>query len=234
MRVRLAPARYVLRVRRAAVHHEKRRIERRPRRFPGPARAAVAVEPGVWDTHARMPTWHVVLNAMIGLLQLALALVVLRHLGRFGRSFPWLGALMAYFMVRGSARVYTSFYDRGEEAVQLFTDSILVGALLLLILGIRRTVAGLKLQLDLARKRESEYERALDDYHALARHRLANPLTTIVGGVATLRDMPDLDRATQREVLAGIENAARELEVISLDPGSDAPEESSLRPRPDL
>lgn len=181
-----------------------------------------------------MPTWHVVLNAMIGLLQLALALIVMRYLGRFGRAFPWLGALMAYFMIRGSARVYTSFYETGEEAVVLFTDTFLVGALLLLILGVERTVAGLKLQLEAARQKETEYERALDDYHALARHRLANPLTAIVGGVVTLRDMPDLDRKTQLEVIAGIEEAVHQLEGISLDPASDAPEESMLRPRPDV
>jgi hypothetical protein len=37
------------------------------------------------------------LNAAVGLLQLTLAALVARHLVRFGRAFPWLGALMAYF-----------------------------------------------------------------------------------------------------------------------------------------
>jgi hypothetical protein len=44
-----------------------------------------------------MGEWAGFLNAAVGLLQLTLAALVARHLVRFGRAFPWLGALMAYF-----------------------------------------------------------------------------------------------------------------------------------------
>jgi signal transduction histidine kinase len=174
------------------------------------------------------------LDAVIGLLQLTLAAAVARSLLGFVRSFPWLAALMAYFALRGSARLYGAFYDNGEEAFELATDAVLVVVLVLLIVGMRRTVAGLKLALDEARLRRDEYERALVDYRTLARHRLANPLTAIIGGLQTLRDLADLDRETEVELLDGMEQAARELEAISLDPVAEAPEELLLKPRPEL
>jgi signal transduction histidine kinase len=181
-----------------------------------------------------MVTWGAFLNAVTGLLQLTLVVLVARHLLGFVRSFPWLAALMAYFALRGTARLYTAFFDEGQEAFEAVTDGVLVIVLVLLIVGMRRTVAGLKLALEAAHLRQSEYERALSEYRALARHRLANPLTAIIGGVATLRDMPHLDRKTQLDLLAGIEGAARELEEVSLDPEPEAPEERTLNPRPEV
>ncbi|HVM16390.1 MAG TPA: hypothetical protein VM290_02260 [Gaiellaceae bacterium] len=181
-----------------------------------------------------MAEWPEILDAAIGLLQLALAALVVRHLVRFGRAFPWLAALMVYFALRGTARLYGAFADDGEEAFEVVTDALLVGVVVLLILGIRRTVAGLKLALDAAELREREYERALAEYRTLARHRLANPLTAILGGLRTLRDLPDLDRATRDELLAGMEQAAHELERVSLDPAPASPEERTLNPRPDV
>ena len=181
-----------------------------------------------------MGDWVEFLDAAIGLLQLTLAIVVVRHLVRFGRAFPWLAALMAYFGLRGAARLASAFTDNGAEVFEAVTDVVLVVVILLLIVGIERTVSGLALALDAARLRESEYERALHDYRALARHRLANPLTAILGGLRTLREMPDLPRETQLELLDGVEAAARELERVSLDPTVGGPEERDLNPRPDV
>ena len=181
-----------------------------------------------------MADWDVVLNAGLGLLQLALALLVVRHLVRFGRAFPWLAALMLYFALRGTARLYDAFATNGEEVFEVVTDAVLVVVVVLLMLGIERTVAGLKLALEAAQLREGEYQRALADYRALARHRLANPLTAILGGLRTLREMPDLPRETQVELLDGIEAAAAELERVSLDPVAESPEEQALNPRPEV
>jgi signal transduction histidine kinase len=181
-----------------------------------------------------MAGWADYLNVVVGVLQLSLALLVMRHLGRFGRAFPWLAALMIYFALRGLDRIAVAFFDEGAQVFDAATDVVLVVVIVLLIVGIERTVSGLKLALDSAELRESEYERALADYRILARHRLANPITAIVGGLATLRDMPELDRQAREEVLAGMEEAARELGQVSLDPRPEAPEERTLRPRPDL
>ena len=83
-----------------------------------------------------------------------------------------------------------------------------------------------------ARYREQEYERALADYRRLARHRLANPLTAIRGGVSALRTLPDLDDERRAELLAMIEREALRLEHIALDPATRTPEESTLHPQP--
>jgi signal transduction histidine kinase len=181
-----------------------------------------------------LPDWADFVNVVVGVLQLVLAGVVLRHLGRFGRAYPWLALLMAYFMLRGVDRIYTAFVGVGEEAFSLFSDAVLVIVLVMLIVGIRRTVSGLRFAEDSAHLREVEYQRALSDYRVLARHRLANPLTAVLGGITTLRDMPDLDPETRDELLAQMEAAAQQLERVSLDPKAESPEERSLEPSPRL
>jgi signal transduction histidine kinase len=177
-------------------------------------------------------TAHDVLTLALGLLQLVLAVVVLRHLGRFGRAFPWLAALMAFFAIRGGWRVYTVLADGGAEGLALATDLIAIGVLVLLIAGLGRTVRGLRLAQEGAEYRESEYARALGDYRALARHRLANPLAAILGGVATLQARPDLGPDDRARILEAVEGAAQTLERIALDPVVADPEERSLSPAP--
>jgi len=174
------------------------------------------------------------LSLVIGALELTLALVVLRHLGRFGRTMPWLAVLMAFFAFRGVDRVYVAI--RGDEptAVALASDSVLVLVLVLLLFGIERTVRGLRLAQDEASYREAEYERALSHYRTLARHRLANPITAIRGGVATLKTMPEVDRETQLQLLETIDREAARLETVALDPDPASTEERGLRPRPDV
>lgn len=64
-----------------------------------------------------------------------------------------------------------------------------------------------------------EYRRALHDYTQLTRRRLANPLTAIAAGVATLRELDDqLDDEVRHELLASLERTARQLEVSVLHP----------------
>lgn len=77
---------------------------------------------------------------------------------------------------------------------------------------------------------EHEYRRALRDYTQLMRHRLANPLTTIVSGIATLREMPDMDPSTRAELLEMMAGHAAELERVALYPVVMRTEESDLVP----
>ncbi len=77
---------------------------------------------------------------------------------------------------------------------------------------------------------EDEYRRALRDYTQLMRHRLANPLTTIVSGIATLRERPDMDTDTRTALLEMMATHAAELERVALYPIVQRPEESDLVP----
>ncbi len=173
------------------------------------------------------------LSLAVGALELALALTLLRELGRFGGAFPWLAALMMFFALRGVDRIYTAVVGDESQALAFLVDGVLILVLLLLLVGVDRTVRGLKLAQDEARYREEEYARALADYRVLARHRLANPITAIRGGVATLRQLP-LGPDEREAMLDAIEREAERLEHIALDPRDVAPEERSLRPRPEL
>ncbi len=173
------------------------------------------------------------LSLGVGVLQIVLALVVARRLARFGRVFPWLGALTIFFALRGVTRVVDAFTD-STEALAVPVDLLLILVLILLILGFDRTTRALLLAQDEARYREEEYERALADYRRLARHRLANPLTAIQGGIAALKTFPGLDETRRAELLDVIEAESRRLEHIVLEPHALTPEERGLRPRPAL
>jgi signal transduction histidine kinase len=172
------------------------------------------------------------LSLLVGGLQAALAVVLLRYVGRLGRSFPWLVALVAFFGVRAAGRVYVGFAGEEPAALAYASDGLLVLVLVLLLVGIERTVVGLRLAQDEAAYREREYARALADYRALARHRLANPITAIRGGIASLTELPDLNGAERRALLDMVAREARRLEHVALDPDRLGGEERRLRPRP--
>ena len=175
-----------------------------------------------------------ILNLLIGSVELVLALVVLRHLGRFGRAFPWLLALTVFFGVRGADRIYVAFAGHEPEVLAYVVDALVLLSLSLLLVGVERMASALRLAQDEAAYRDSEYARALDDYRTLARHRLANPLTAIRGGVATLRDVPELTAGDARAMLEMIDREAARLQQVALDPRELRPEEAELRPRPEV
>jgi signal transduction histidine kinase len=172
-----------------------------------------------------------VLSLVIGFLQLVLAAVVLRALGRYARVFPWLLALTAFFAVRGAIRIYAAFQGSVPETITVPVDLLLIGVLILLVLGLEETARGLRLAEDEALYREEEYARALLDYRRLARHRLATPLTVIRSGVAALRSL-NLDAKQRRNVLETLERESKRLEQVALDPKPLSPEERRLRPKP--
>lgn len=175
-----------------------------------------------------------VLNFVLASLEAGLALVVLRHLARFGRAFPWLGALMAFFFLRAADRFYVALMGREPLAFSVLVDALAVVFLSLLILGIRRMVRGLQAVENEAALREAEYERALADYRRLMRHRIANPLTAVRGGIQLLRELPDLSREDQTTILDSLQNSAERLENVALNPSPLSKEETYLEGRPRL
>lgn len=88
---------------------------------------------------------------------------------------------------------------------------------------------------DEAERTSAEYRRALRDYTQLTRHRLANPLTALTGGVATLIDLDGvLDAETRMQVLHAMRDTAERLERAVLHPELVSDEEVELRPVPEL
>ena len=171
-------------------------------------------------------------NIAVGVLQVLFALVVARHIARFGRAFPWLLVLIAFFFVRGTDRIYSGISE--SERLGIAVDLVALACVVLLMLGIDKTVRALRASQDEAAFRSEEYERALADYRRLARHRLANPITAIRGSISTLRDLPDLDEATRRQLLETVDAEARRLEQVALDPDVASAEERTLRPTPNV
>lgn len=175
------------------------------------------------------------LDIGIGILELALAGYVLRRLWGFRRGFPWLLVPTGFFLLRGIDRLGAGLLGGTPRAVGLLLDPLVLGVLLLLLLSIDRIVSELAAAEAAAAMREREYERALLDYRRLARHRLATPLTVILGGVRFLLEAEPDDVKQRAELAAMIEDAAARLEKVSLDPRSELDEEErSLRPTPAL
>lgn len=170
------------------------------------------------------------LNLAIGAAEIVLALLLLRHLARFARAFPWLVALMLFFVLRGVDRIYAA--GGGDESLALLLDAVLLTVLVLLLFGLEGTIGGLRAARDEAAFREAEYERALSEYRQLARHRLANPIATIRGAILTLRAQPDLDETTKTQLLHAVESEAERLERVALDPVPQSEEERVLDPEP--
>jgi signal transduction histidine kinase len=172
------------------------------------------------------------LSYAVGGFQVLLALLVAARLGRVARARPWLGALIAYFALRGLMRIAETAHGGRVNPLSAPLDGLLLAALLLLLVGLERTIRGLLLAHDAARYRELEYERALADYRRLARHRLANPLAAIRGGISALRSVPALDDRERGELLELVEREAATLERVALDPITRPSEERVLGPEP--
>jgi signal transduction histidine kinase len=173
-----------------------------------------------------------ILDLIAAALLAALTVLLLRALPRFGRRLPWLVALMAYCAARAVARTYDALGGSDQSAFWVVSDGFSVLALVLLVLGLERTVRALSTAEVDAQRREDEYAHALADYRALARHRLANPLTAVRGAVSTLRSRPELDRDLQLQLLELVDEQVGRLEHVVLEPEATEPEERPLRPRP--
>ncbi len=173
------------------------------------------------------------LDVAIGSLELMLGGVVLAHLWRFGRGFPWLVALTCFFALRGIDRIVVGAFGAARDLLGLLIDPLIVTVLVLLLVSIERVVRELEAAEDSAKLREREYERALLDYRRLARHRLATPLTAVIGSVRMLLELGPDESELRAELVEILEGAVVRLERVSLDPrGELAPDERSLRPSP--
>lgn len=83
-----------------------------------------------------------------------------------------------------------------------------------------------------ARDDGDEYQRALDHYTQLVRHRMANPLQVISGLARVLDETPDLDADQRRSMISSIRRQANLLEAICLEPRVASEAERGLQPRP--
>lgn len=78
------------------------------------------------------------------------------------------------------------------------------------------------------------YDDALSDYEQLMRHRLANPVQTVLGMARTLLDMPDLEAATRTRMVEAIHEQALALRTVCVEPRRVSDVERELDPTPRL
>jgi signal transduction histidine kinase len=170
-------------------------------------------------------------SIVIGVVHLAVAFALLASVRRSAAMFPWLLALAAFFAVRGLDRIVNAVHDPPPIFGQL-ADAFVVATLVLLLVGLPRTVTALRAAYDDANRQTQAYARALHDYRRLVRHRLANPLAAVRGGVQTLRDVEGLTAGERRLLLDMLHEQVLRLEHLSLEPHPAAPEEQGFHPAP--
>ena len=173
-----------------------------------------------------------VLGTAIGIAHLAVAVVVARQIRGSAQLFPWLAVLATFFAVRGVDRITESLAQARPPVLSPLTDALVLVALVLLLVGLERTVTGLRAAYEEADMLQEQYARALTDYATLTRHRLANPLAALRGGIVTLREVDTLSGAERELLLEMLERETIRLERISLDPRRLSAEERRLRPLP--
>lgn len=171
-------------------------------------------------------------SLILGIAEVLLGLVLLPQFGRLGRSFPWLIALMAFFVVGGLDRVYTGALGREPLIAPAITDAVSLALVALLIFGMRRTALALRSSIEDARWEKDEYERALRDFRILVRHRLANPLAVIVAGIETLRRSRSIPEQEEETILDAMYQSVKRLTRVSVDAEPASVEEEPLHPKP--
>jgi signal transduction histidine kinase len=175
------------------------------------------------------------LDIGIGIVEVMIAAYVLKRLWRFRRGFPWLIAPTGFFLLRGVDRIGAGLFGEVPGVVGLLLDPLILAVLVLLLFSIERIVSSLAAAEDAAVLREREYARALVDYRRLARHRLATPVTSIVGAARFLLELGPEDQKLRADLVQIMEDAAARLERVSLGPRTELEaSERSLRPTPSL
>jgi signal transduction histidine kinase len=174
------------------------------------------------------------LDVFIGGMELLAALVVALSCWR-RRRVRWLTVFALFIALRGLDRLILGVLSADTPALGLGLDFALACVLMVIVLTARTVLTEIERTQAAAELRALEYDRALTDYRRMARHRLATPLTAILGSARALRDMPDLDARTRDELVETILKEGKRLEQVVVDPHAPlASEESGLRPTPEL
>lgn len=171
------------------------------------------------------------LQVLVAAAWLAVAVTLLRIRPADRSVGPWMWTGVAFCMLRAFDFAFVRTRVIDEPLLVDIMDGVLLVALSVIVLASDRVRRSLLHERRGAAHAQAEYSRALLDYTQLVRHRIANPLTAVIGGVQTLLDV-ELDRATRRELLQAMLASARRLEEVALHPERISREEAELDPTP--
>jgi len=173
----------------------------------------------------------VAFDVVTGAAWLALGVVLLRMCVTHRDARLWLLLGAGFSALRAFDSMLVSTGEVDATWVVRTLDAAVLATLLGLVFGVARLGRDLSRKVDDAEHAEAEYGRALLDYTQLVRHRIANPLTAVKGGIQTLLDLP-LEEAIRRQMLEAMLESARQLERVALHPEQVGAEEGDLRPTP--
>jgi signal transduction histidine kinase len=156
----------------------------------------------------------------VALLGAAVAILVVgRRHGRTlsSRTLLPAGYLVLHAAVSGMLFLGQRFRLDRDHVHMLATSLDLIGIVVLglAIWDMDRMARSVRRDLQQSKREAREYERARLDYEQLMRHRIANPLTVVSGGIATLREYGDnIAPETRALLLDDIAEALERLELV--------------------
>lgn len=175
-----------------------------------------------------LSTW---IQAAIGAVWLAFAVVLLRVRVHDGKLAPWLYVAIGFCLLRAFDFLTVRTGALDVAALVVVLDVLVLVTLIVLVVATERLRHGLAREHAGAERAQAEYSRALLDYTQLVRHRIANPLTAVIGGAQTLLEL-EVSEPTRRRLLEAMLDSARQLERVALHPERVSQEEFSLQPSP--
>jgi signal transduction histidine kinase len=170
------------------------------------------------------------LDILIAFGWLALGLVFLREIIAERRLIDWLTLGAAFCTVR-ALELAVGTFDIGPDQLSVALQAAALGVLLALVFGAGRMRQLLVARHEAAKRAEHQFGEALLQYTQLVRHRIANPLTAVIGGIQTLREL-ELSPNVKNELLDAMEDKARELENVALHPERVDVVEQGIGPQP--
>lgn len=159
------------------------------------------------------------INVLLSLSFLALAVAIMRLKRHSDDLSVWYWAGLTFCLVRAADRLLL-FFDTADYRpawIGFVFDIIVMAVLIFVAVGLSRVAAGIRHEKARAMTMAEEYEHSRRYFESLARHRLANPLTTILAGMQTLHDH-EFDKRDRCELLVAMMAQSKALAEVSLDP----------------
>lgn len=158
-----------------------------------------------------------IFSLVMGAAFLALAVAVLRLARSTRGGARWLVLIAVFAAVRALDNLIVGFLGYEPASVRVAVDVASLAALLVITLGIARLGLIVENARSAAEREQRRHEANRRYYEQVLRHRLANPLTVLLGGLQTLHDL-ELDMKTRCALVSEMMQQARELENVMLDP----------------
>lgn len=158
-----------------------------------------------------------VFSLLVGGAFLAMTVVVVRLAFATPRGGRWMILLGVFAAVRAADNLIVGYLGYEPLSVRVAVDLATLAVLLAMTFAVARVGLIVEVARSGAARERQQHEANRRYYEQVLRHRLANPLTVLLGGLQTLYHV-DLDKKTRCALIEEMMQQAHALEHVMLDP----------------